>query len=98
MAEYYCEKCGKTLDGKNFYNSRNLEKYPHDGKFNLCKKCLALHVDNWDPKTYLWILQEADVPYVREEWDNLLARFCKDPSKVTGNSVLGRYFSIMNLK
>ena len=28
-----------------------------------------MHVDNWDPNTYLWIIQECDVPYVPEEWN-----------------------------
>jgi hypothetical protein len=31
-----------------------------------------MHVDNFKPDTYLWILQECDVPYVPEEWNKLL--------------------------
>jgi hypothetical protein len=65
---YYCEKCHKTMRASEFYSSNNLEKYPNDGKFTMCKKCLTMHVDNWNPDTYLWILQEADVPYVPKEW------------------------------
>ena len=52
---YYCEKCNHTLGEENFYSSNNLEKYP-DGKFKMCKKCMTMHVDNWNPDTYLWIL------------------------------------------
>ena len=63
----FCDKCKKTINEKEFYGSNNLEKYP-DGKLNTCKKCLTMHVDNWDPNTYLWILQECDVPYVPEEY------------------------------
>ena len=95
---YFCEKCQKTMGRNQFYASNNLEKYPNDGIFPQCKKCMTMHVDNWDPKTYLWILQEADVPYVPDEWNKLLSRYCKDPAKVTGMTVIGRYLSQMKLK
>lgn len=94
---FYCEKCKKTKKGTEFYSSNNLEKYPNDGKFNQCKSCMTLHVDNWDPETYLWILQEADVPYVPEEWNKLLGKFAKPGDKVTGLSIIGRYLSTMKL-
>lgn len=98
MAEkYYCKNCNSTKDGDNFYLSNNLEKYP-EGKVDLCKKCMTLHVDNWDPSTYLWILQEVDVPYIPEEWNKLLATYGKDRSKLTGLTILGRYLSKMKLK
>lgn len=57
-----------------------------------------MHVNNFDPDTYLWILQEVDVPYIPDEWNNLLARYGKDPSKLTGVTILGRYLSKMKLK
>jgi len=63
-----------------------------------CKKCLTRHVDNWDPKTYTWILEDIDVPYIEEEWTTLLDRYAKDPRKVTGMTILGRYLSKMKLK
>ena len=94
----YCIKCGKTLDDKEFYTSNNKEKYPPSGKLNTCKKCLTLHVDNWNPETYKWILEEVDVPYIKEEWDNLLEKYAKDPKKVSGVTILGRYLSKMKLK
>lgn len=95
---HYCNKCGKTMDDNQFYTSKNIEKYPPDGKMHTCKKCLTMHVDNWDPETYKWILEEIDVPYIKEEWDGLLAKYCQDPKKVTGVTVLGRYLSKMKLK
>ena len=95
--KYYCKNCNSTKDGDNFYLSNNLEKYP-EGKVDLCKKCMTLHVDNWDPSTYLWILQEIDVPYIPEEWNKLLASHGKDRSKMTGLTILGRYLSKMKLK
>lgn len=99
MAEsYYCEKCNRTMSAENFYTSNNLEKYPNDGKFKQCKKCLTMHVDNWDPDTYMWIIQEADVPYIPDEWNKLMASYAKDRSKVTGATILGRYLGKMKLK
>ena len=95
---YYCEKCNKTLAATEFYKSNNLEKYPNEGKFPKCKKCMTMHVDNWDPSTYLWILQEADVPYVPDEWNKLMATYGKDPSKITGMTIVGRYLGKMQLK
>ena len=93
----YCEKCNKTMSLNEFYQSNNTEKYP-DRYLNQCKKCLTMHVDNWNPDTYLWILQEIDVPYIPDEWNKLLASHAKDRSKVTGVTILGRYISKMKLK
>lgn len=86
------------MDDTQFYTSKNIEKYPPDGKMDVCKKCLTMHVDNWNPETYKWILQEIDVPYIKEEWNGLLQRYGKDPKKVTGLTIIGRYLSKMKLK
>ena len=94
---YYCEKCNRTMGEENFYGSNNLEKYP-DGKFKICKKCMTMHVDNWNPDTYLWILQEADVPYIPDEWNKLMASYARDKSNVTGMTIVGRYLGKMKLK
>jgi hypothetical protein len=98
MADYYCEKCNRTMNAESFYTSNNLTKYPNDGKLSQCKKCLTMHVDNWNPETYLWILQEIDVPYVPDEWYKLLQKYGQDRAKLTGMSILGRYLSKMKLK
>lgn len=95
---HYCEKCNKTMDEGQFYTSKNIEKYPPNGKLNLCKKCLTMHVDNWNPDTFLWILEELDVPYIKKEWDSILEKFGKDPKKITGVTILGRYLSKMKLR
>lgn len=94
---FYCEKCNRTMSAEQFYGSNNLEKYP-EGKLKQCKKCISMHVDNFNPDTYLWILQECDVPYVPDEWNKLLASYGKDKSKLTGMTILGRYLSKMKLK
>ena len=99
MAEtYYCEKCNRTMSADQFYGSNNTDKYPNDGKFNQCKKCITMHVDNWNPDTYLWILQEADVPYIPDEWTKLLQSYGQDRAKMTGMTIVRRYLSKMKLK
>ena len=95
---YYCEKCNRTMGREQFYQSNNLEKYPDEGILPKCKKCITMHVDNWNSDTYLWILQEIDVPYIPDEWNKLMAKYAQDPSKVTGMTILGRYLSKMKLK
>lgn len=98
MAEtYYCEKCNRTMKEDQFYMSHNLGKYP-EGKLKQCKKCVSMHVDNFNPDTYTWILQECDVPYIPDEWNKLLAAYGKDKSKLTGMTILGRYLAKMRLK
>ncbi len=97
MGTRFCEKCHRTKNDIQFYKSNNLEKYPDNGKLNICKPCLTMFVNNWDPETYLWILQEIDVPYVPEEWNKLLASYARDPEKVNGTTILGRYLSKMQL-
>lgn len=95
---YYCEKCHKAKPEKDFYGSNNLEKYPNNGKLRVCKQCISMHVDNWNPDTYLWILKECDVPYVPKEWTGLMSKYAKDKTKLTGATILGRYLAKMHLK
>ncbi|MBQ9657344.1 MAG: hypothetical protein IJV31_01080 [Clostridia bacterium] len=59
---------------------------------------MTMRVDNWNPDTYLWILQEADVPYIPDEWNKLLASYGRNAKKLTGMTILGRYLSKMKLK
>lgn len=96
MAEkqkYYCEKCGKWMAETEFFT------YKDGTKTEMCKKCLTMHIDNWDPETYLWLLEKMDVPYIPQEWNTLRDRlYAKDPSKLTSSSVFGRYLSKMKLK
>ena len=93
---YYCEKCNRTMSADNFYGTNNLEKY-QEGKFPMCKRCMTMHVDNWNPDSYMWILKEADVPYIPEEWNKLMVSYAKDKSKVTGTTIIGRYLGKMKL-
>ena len=73
--------------------------YKDGTKTEMCKKCLTMHIDNWDSETYLWLLEKMDVPYIPQEWNTLRDRlYAKDPSKLTSSSVFGRYLSKMKLK
>lgn len=85
------------MEEKNFYKSNNREKYP-DGFLPICKKCTGARINNFDPDTYLWILQEIDVPYVPNEWNKLLLKYRDDKEKLTGLTILGRYLSVMKIK
>ena len=88
-----CTKCGKTMDAATqFYTHKNGDKT------KMCKKCLTMHIDNFNPDTFLWLLQEMDVPYIPSEWNNLRDRaFAKNPN-LNGMSVFGKYLSKMKLK
>ena len=92
----YCTKCKKVLNSKNFYSSHNLEKYPN-GRINICKKCITMLVDIFDPETFTWILQECDVPYIPDEWNSVILRWAKD-GDVSPSVILGRYLSKLKVK
>lgn len=95
MAELLsCKKCGRQLKDTEFYTDRNKKK------LDLCKKCLTMHVDNFDPQTFLWILQQVDIPYVPNEWEIIRNKAIetKGPDSLNGMSVVGKYISKMKLK
>ena len=80
----YCSKCRKTMADSNFYT------YKDGSKCELCKACLTMHINNWEPDTFLWLLEKFDVPYIEAEWNVLRDRaYQKDPYKMTGMSVFG---------
>lgn len=87
-----CQKCGKTMDDKNFYT------YKDGKKTELCKKCLTMHVDAFEPETFTWLLEKLDVPYIPSEWDILRNKdYAKDPYKFNSTAVFGKYLSKMKL-
>ncbi len=92
-AKCTCSKCQKTMDEANFYT------YKNGIKTEMCKKCLTMHVDPFAPETFLWLLEKMDVPYVPAEWNILRDReFARDPTKVSGMVIFGKYLSKMKLK
>lgn len=94
MAEQlYCSKCRKTMADTNYYT------YKDGTKAELCKSCLTMHINNFEPDTFLWLLEKFDVPYIAAEWNVLRDRaYQKDPYKMNGMSVFGKYLSKMKLK
>ena len=92
-SQVYCSKCRKTMASTNFYT------YKDGSKCELCKACLTLHINNFEPDTFLWLLEKFDVPYIPAEWNILRDRaYAKDPYKMNGMSVFGKYLSKMKLK
>lgn len=94
MAKYHCDKCNKDLEEVNFYKYR-------DGSYvELCKKCLTMHVDAFDPTTFTWLLEKLDVPYIPQEWNAVIEnKMAKKPDKPLSHSaVFGSYLSKTKLK
>lgn len=77
----------------------NFYQYKNGTKAELCKSCLTAHINNFEPETFLWLLEKFDVPYVEAEWNVLRDRaYAKDPIKFGPMSVFGKYLSKMKLK
>lgn len=87
-----CQKCGKMLSEDRFYTYKSGEKT------ELCKNCLTMHIDNFDPNTFLWLLEKMDVPYIPEEWNVLRDRAFEKNPNLNGMSVFGKYLSKMKLR
>lgn len=88
----FCQKQRIWMADKNFY------KYKDGSRQKMCKKCLTMHVDNFDESTYLWILKDLDTPYIPEKWKTMRDRaFARNPN-LTGLSVLGKYVAAMKIK
>lgn len=95
MGQIKCQKCGKVLSDTKFYRRQNREF------MDICKACLTMHVDNFDPETYTWILKDMDFPYIPNMWIAIAnEQYLKNADhleKFNGQSVLGRYVSKMRL-
>ena len=77
----------------------NYYTYKDGTKAELCKGCMTMHINNFEPDTFLWLLEKFDVPYIEAEWNILRDRaYAKDPYKMNGMSVFGKYLSKMKLK
>ena len=72
------------MDEKQFYT------YKSGKKTEMCKKCMTMHINIFDPDTYLWLLEKMDVPYSPKEWAASRDKvYAKDPLKATGMAVFG---------
>ena len=89
----HCIKCNKDLNENQFYT------YKDGTKTEMCKKCLTMHVDPFDDKTFTWLLEKMNVPYVPTEWNSLRDKdFAKNPKTANGTAIFGKYLSKMRLK
>lgn len=90
----FCTRCKKSMNLEtNFYKVRD------GSRIDLCKKCIGAHIDNSNPETFLWVLKKLDVPYVKSIWEDVLVKAInKDPSKIAGNAVLGKYLAKMRIQ
>lgn len=87
-----CGKCGRYRSVTYFYKSRSGEYA------DMCRDCLTMYVDNADPKTFKWILEDLDFPYVEKDWLQTCNReYLKNPGHFNPRSVLGPYLRQMRL-
>ena len=92
MAKKKCSKCQRVMEDLKFYSKKNGDK------FDMCKQCLTMHVDNYNEDTFLWIIEQADLPWVPSEWNAIRQKqYAKKGRKMNGMSVVGKYFSKMRL-
>ena len=87
-----CSRCGKNKLLKNFWKKKTGER------LDICRDCITMFVDNRDPSTFRWILEEFDVPYVEHSWVELTnKKYLANPSKFGPSSVVGTYIRSMSL-
>lgn len=83
-----CANCGMLLDEKQFLYSHRLDRHP-DGKQDFCKSCIASSIDIDNEETYMWVLEDADIPYIPYFWNQH-----KDSDAI---KVIAKYFARMKL-
>ena len=71
-----CKECGKTKPINKFWHRKN------GTLFDVCKECAWRYVDNKKPNTFLWILKEADVPFIEERWVDLCRKKYNRPASL----------------
>ncbi len=90
-----CRKCGKEISDVKFFKAKD------GNKMDICKECVTMHIDNYNPDTFTWILKEVDVPFVPILWEGVRSKAIEglNPKKpfLDGMSVIGKYISKMKL-
>mgnify|MGYP001336760091 CR=1 FL=1 len=95
--EIVCKKCNKPMQKEqNFYTSRRTDLYP-GGWVDECKKCFTMHLNIYEPSSFLSLLEKIDVPYIKSEWDTIVDKHGNNP-KTTSTAIFGRYIAKMKLK
>ena len=77
-----CPQCGQEKNIEDFYKGRD------DIISSLCKTCILSNIDNNNPDTFFKYLQELDIPYVEDRWNEYNKNYDK---------IFGRYLSFMRL-
>lgn len=87
-----CSKCGRERRENEFFKLKTGER------FDICKSCLTMNIDNRKPETFLWILEKFNVPYVERIWVEMTNEtYLRDPAKFGPASVIGKYIRSMNM-
>ena len=84
-----CTVCGRSKKEELGYWSRR------DGtRFDICKECAGKKIDIKSPQTFLWIMKEADIPFIETVWVRMCQNaYQKDPYRFSPGAVMGRYIS-----
>lgn len=91
-AHITCQRCGRTMNGAEYYTTKDGEYYP------VCKVCLTSGIDSKKPKTFLDILKTFDVPFIKEMWlETCKKQYVKNPEKYSSASVFGTYLRTMKM-
>lgn len=90
--KYFCKKCQRTRGDRYFYTKKD------KNKMDLCKDCATMHVNVYEPETFLWILETLDIPYVPSRWTAAINKaYEKNPDKMNPSAIVGRYVASMKL-
>ena len=91
-AHITCQRCGRTMNGAEYYTTKEGEYYP------VCKVCLTSVIDSKKPKTFLDILKTFDVPFIKEMWlETCKKQYVKNPERYSSASVFGTYLRTMKM-
>lgn len=90
-----CKCCGRQMDLKNFFASKNKELHP-DGYLDIDKNCALMFFEYSNPATFMSILKEADIPWLPHKYLEILYSDFK-PTQPNNKALVGKYISKMKL-
>lgn len=90
--EFTCQCCGKKMLEDFFPSAYSLPDGEWKNYLHICKDCVKEKINNFNPTTYLPLLKMLDVPFIADEWNNLINRYG------FSGSIFPRYLSKMNLR
>ena len=90
-----CKICGKQMDSKNFFTSKNTKLHP-DGYLDVCKNCALMYYDYANPASFMRVLQEIDLPWLPHKYLEILYSDFKI-SQPNNKAMVGKYISKLKL-